>query len=835
MTSPTVCRCSPLSWLCLILFACPGFAQEQPQPPAGLRFNSFGRAMHGRLQPGGWCVVSATVMNTSERPLTARTVATLSGFPDIQNARTLTIFPKSTESFDLYVQVPKVVELETTKELEVSLYQVNNDGEVLLDVKGVPMRNTLRLQVEQSLNRSFTSLNNEPFEQFPWEWPFKEPYHNYEIVVSSRVLSGNNRSTVGYENLLVPLTRMDWKDVGLMTISDTRFFEDATSVEALNQFINDGGRAWIMLDKIPCHLIQPLLGLGNSCEEVDQVEMNRFSVKSHSAAVSFAEDELLVDKDDPVVFKRVAQVGGIVTHSIDGWPAAISMKIGYGEVLLTTLASAGWLRPGSESDDPQLSTSFRMAPWGLPFALEVHESRLAQPIPESVGYPLELVGNPVLPRTLVGLILLGFIVVLVGAGVVFLRLGELSRLGYVAPLLSAVAGGGLLLGSTWIRRDIPETLSRLQLIQVTQDGRTAMVREQSAVHLDASVAMKLVGNVDGYVITDPTLQSGIKRFDVGDIQNWELSNIAWPPGSWRYQTTQLIETPRLKATGTLDEAGLTINLPSELPTIEDPVIGFAPGVPMIGKLDGQSVTADGRLMAEGDRWIDGTLISDEQRRRIDVYQQFFSGDDRHLPPRNTLFGWSTPWDGARWDYNELTEVGSSLVGIPLRLLRPPVGKTILVPAGLIQLRKDSREAGQTSAYNAKSGKWSTDLSLGIDAHLQFVLPPEVLPFQARELNLELNIKAPHRIVRLVCRSANGEPIEIVALDGPSVPWKGTITDPSILADALDGAVDITLEISERTDIAPGESSSSHVTWAIDAFRASAIGTRLSEAEQLLTQ
>ncbi len=822
-----------LALLCLQLIACPALAQDQSTPPPGLRFFSFGRAIHGRLQPGGWLVLTITLQNTSSQTLNARAVATLSGLPDTQNARTLTLFPDTTETFELYVLVPQAIDQLKTAEVDVSLYQVEDGVERLLDVQGVPMRNNLKLQVEQTNNLAFTSLNDEPLPKFQWEWPFVEAFYNYEVIVASRVLSRNPRSMASFEHLQLPLTRMDWKDVGLMTISDSRFFEDAAAVETLSQFINDGGRAWFMLDEIPCHLVQPLLGQGNTCAEVDQIELNRFAVEVHSAAVDLLESDRLVDHDAPIVFKRVVHVGGTASHTIDGWPAAIWMKVGYGEVLLTTLASRGWLRPGSESTEQQEFTRFRMTPWGLPLALEVHESRLEQPISEAISYPLELVGNPVLPRHLVGMILLAFISLLVGVGVACFRLGELSKLGLYAPLLAMLAGGGLVLSSTWIRRDIPETVSRLQLIQVNQHGRTAAVREQSAVHLTASAAMNLVSQADGYAITDSAVQSGIKRFNVGDTRQWQLSNMAWPPGSWRYQSIQLVDTPPLVATGRLNVDGLTIDLPSELKAFEDPVIGFSPGVPMIGKLEGQQIRADGSLMAEGERWISDTLISNEQRRRIDVYRKFFDGDSRHLPPRRTLFGWSKPWDGAKWDNSNLTEVGSAMIGLPLRLLRPPVGQQVLIPAGLIQLRKDPREISQTSAFNSKTGKWSTDMGLGISSNVQFLLPPEVLPFRAESLSMELNIKAPHRQVRLTSRAVGRDPIEIVSLASPSVPWKGVITDPRILSDALDGTLDLSLEISERTDIGPDDSPSSVVTWQIDAFRASAIGTRLSEADQLL--
>ena len=96
------------------------------------------------------------------------------------------------------------------------------------------------------------------------------------------------------------------------------------------------------------------------------------------------------------------------------------------------------------------------------------------------------------------------------------------------------------------------------------------------------------------------------------------------------------------------------------------------------------------------------------------------------------------------------------------------------------------------------------------------------------MTLELDVKAPHRTVRISAELDGQPPLEIVQLDGPSVPWRGEVSDPRILASARDGIVDILLEVSGRNDLKDGEQTSTVVTWQIDSFRASFRGSRIKE-------
>ena len=252
---------------------------------------------------------------------------------------------------------------------------------------------------------------------------------------------------------------------------------------------------------------------------------------------------------------------------------------------------------------------------------------------------------------------------------------------------------------------------------------------------------------------------------------------------------------------------------------------------MVGRVQAGTVVADGELMATGERWVFDSLITDEQRRRLAVYQEFFGRKEERLPPFKSLLGWTDVWPAVQSSAEELTVAGGALVSIPVRLLRPQANTPLLIPAGMLRLIKDPMDTGQAPAYDEPSGQWANEMSLGSRLGLQLVLPPEVLPFQAEGIELYLSVRAPSRVVRIIAgipgEAGVLEEIELARLDSPSMPWQGQVTDPRILASVADGTLDVILEISRRTDIEFEENATSFVAWRIDALRGSMRGSRLS--------
>lgn len=810
-------------WIVYLCLLCGGPADAQENREKGLRFNSLARVAQTRVKADGIAVLKATVTNSGSDPAEGTLVANVMGVTDNQSARKVSLAGGESNAYELYIQMPESLVGQNMVEIKVTLVEQYGDQEVIVSTGGRPAEHELTLSVDRLPTLAALIMDQEPDSQPFWYWPPLQPHASYELSVASRVDAGNSRETANFESSALPVNTSDWDLMDVTILSDENALADASFVESLKRFVSSGGKLWIMLDRISTDSVRPLLGAGQTCETLDEIELNDFVVEVSGSITRLEESDRTVNSDQPFTMKRVLHSGGRVTHTIDGWPAAIWMPVGYGEILLTTLDCNAMIvdRP-SPSLDMRMYAAYTTQMWARQLVLDVNAGRYDVPLNDKTDYALQQIGNPVVPRAWVARALVGFCLLLAIIGGRLAWVGELSLLGAIVPVVSLLFGVVLMIASTYVRKDVPESNAKLQLIQVVEDGNSALVREKGAVHLEGEASMQLVSSVDGHATVAAEMASGIPRYTTTDFQEWELSNRAWSSGTWRYNADYVLPTSEMVAQAQVTEKGVELKLPDSLSQLEDPVFTFAVGDPMLCSTNENGLTCDGSLEADGERWITGTIISNEQQRRLQVYQQFFKADDRVGQLSHVLYGWTAPWgDGPKWS-KDLEINGGSLVAMPVRLQRPPGGKPIYVPHGLVQLQRDPDKTGQTSAFNERTGKWTKELTYAAEADLQFTLPPELLPFSASELDLVLDIKAPNRNVRLLA-NVGSERVEVVALQSPSIPWQATITQPEILEDMRDGVLKMTLEVSERTDVSSTAAASSVVAWEIDRFRMSVRG------------
>ncbi len=795
----------------------------------GLHFNSMGRLPQTIVYPGGMLVLQARLSNYSSTPESGVVVVTVDGVQDQQSARRVTLEPQSTRQVPLYIQVPNSVAGKQRVEVHAVLYVEAGGQEVIQDQNGEPAEQRLVLNVERLPSQAALILDPEPPRQNSWLWPLPSPHWSYELVIGSRVDAGASRLTASFDRGNYPLNRGDWASIKLMVIAQPECLDDAALVDALKGYVAEGGRVWVMLDHVPCDRIRPLLGVGQAVEQVDAVELNAGIVQIYGSYMDLAEKDRRIDSDQPYRMVRVVQQGGRVTHAIDGWPIAIWMPYGYGEILLTTLDAQAWLHPRMGQDaatDATMQAAYATRPWAHQVALDVNASLGARPLEEEVDYPAQHIGNPVVPRAWVAAALVGFCLSLAGLAAWTWMAGDLSRLAWGAPVAAGLFSACLLSLAGYMRRDVQEGQARLQILQFVEDGSQAIVREQAAVYLTGEAEMALESEYDGQARAGDEISTGIRRYEVDDFQHWSLTSRSWPAGMWRYRSDFALPYSDVLADARLTRSGLQIEIPEALGPLEDPVVAFAVGDPMLGQATdgGRVVRADGSLRAEGQRWVSGALISTEQLRRMEVYEQFFAPVERGRPLRRVVHGWiPLPAAGPTWS-RDLARRGFGLVAVPIRLHRPRAGQPIYVPHGLIQLRTATSASGQTSTFNQETGRWARELTMSAHAALQFELPEEILPFDAESVELELDIRAPHRKVRLSCTLPDGSEHELASLASPSIPWKATITDPRVREMLRNGRLPIRLDISQRTDVEQPGQASNVVTWEVRHLLMSLRGT-----------
>jgi hypothetical protein len=796
----------------------------------GLTFSGIRLTTQSRVVPGGILVLVAGVANQGSEFAEGTILITIDEIPHLQSARNVALLPGQREQLDLLVQVPRPAAEHATLHLTAKMMIPYGDSQVILTRDGTPAISTLTIAV--SSGRIMGIAMEPPAPALPtWFWPSPTASSDYDLVAAARVDASRNRMAATFETQPLPLNQVEWSDFDLFVISDATPLNDPAAVDALRQFMTAGGRVWIMLDRVSCHLIRPLLGPDQTCEVVERVEINDFSVVDHRVANQISDQDRMVHSELDIPMVRVLHSGGQVHHWVDGWPASIFMDVGYGQLALTTLGSDAWIeeRLDNTSQDPTLQSGYQVRSWGSHLPFDMNAPRAELPLSQSSDYPLGLIGNPIVPKQWVAIALCGFGAVVAGMGLWLASVRRLVMIGVLVPSVAMMASVSLLLAATWVRRDIPNCVSRLQLIDVSVEGDYALIREQAAVHLDASSAMELHSDTDGIARTSESIDSGVGRYVISDFQRWQMDNADWPPGVWRYESKYAVATSDLVVAGRLTRNGLELQIPSGLPSVvQDPVLEFVTGNPMLCRSSAMAVEVDNHLSIDNGRWIAGTLVSDEQQRRLEIYDEFFQPDERLQRPGRRLYGWTTLWDSANWS-RDLNQLGSALIALPVTLARPATGAEIFIPHGLVQLQRKAGEIGKTSAFNNRTGKWRSEVSTATRAELEFLLPSEVIPFAATAIELELDINAPRRSVTISVPTRAGT-IELASLQSPSLAWTKTITNPDVLHAARDGRLEVVVDVSRPAGTSALSTAANAVTWHIDYFHANLHGSSLARTD-----
>jgi hypothetical protein len=394
------------------------------------------------------------------------------------------------------------------------------------------------------------------------------------------------------------------------------------------------------------------------------------------------------------------------------------------------------------------------------------------------------------------------------------------------PLIALSASIPLAFLAWMQKKDIPSLVSLFQVANFG-DPSGATLRESAAVFTSDSKQMALKSNKGGFAIPDPAMQSGIRTLTTNDFQDWDMSNVSWPTGTWRYTSETSLPSASILARTKFDSRGAHIRMPTSLPSrLKDPVLGFLAGSSCLGVIESssdegnESILVDGSFPAEGDRWTLDSIVDQEQSRRAEIYQKLFDTNDRLAVQTRTLFGWTDLFEsGPQWD-SKLERRGAALVALPVEIDTPPLGEEVFVPYAFIEIR-NAIGVDSSPIFLDAIGKWVSQSSSRSDSQLVFRLPDEIVPIEPTEIEIEWDVSAPRRKVTLSCiRKDSQEGIELVTLNEPSLPWRAKINSPDVLGEFRDGQANLRVEISDDSQVGGS------IPWRVRSLRLSLRGRTL---------
>ncbi len=661
----------------------------------------------------------------------------------------------------------------------------------------------------------------------------------YDLLLAARSQSALSlRTSFFYESPLPFYGEESLEALDCLVIADSRILDEGGALAALRRWLFGGGRVWVLLDQVDPLVVEALLGDEFACYVVDRVGLTQVQIDAGPAGVKVESD--VAQYEQPVELVRVVAADIDVMYTVQGWPAAMLKRYGDGQLLVTTLAPAGWLRTQQRE---------RTLPFGAPASLATAPPPQATPVastalrnlaadffvdprppllPPAALQPIarEYIGYRIPSAGLVVGLLAAFNVLLVGVGIGLVRLGRLDWIGYVIPGAALLVSAVLIQVGRSHREDIPATVAQVQLVQAlpgTDDQRASGV---ASLYSPSTLPAQIAGTHGGWAeMSLPEGAAPTRRLIWTDHQQWRWENLRQPAGlqiaAYQSSTTAV---PRTEATATFSPAGLTGKLlTGGERSPEDVMLVTREGRISIRLSEDGAFTASADGVMSHGQFLSAALLTDEQNRRQRVLAELLAGNRRFdFPDRPHLFFWTQAWDTGIDFGSQLRSIGSTLVAVPLTLVRPAAGAEVVIPAPLIAYRAVGGPDGTaaTGLFDNRQRQW-IERSRPSFAWLEFKIPPLLLPFAPVSAVLVIEVTGPVKQLEIAAYH-DGKLVPLETWQQPVGTLAVRLTDPQHLQLAEGGTLllrvagggPIVEDIIDQPPSAGGQSS----FWRIESLR-----------------
>jgi hypothetical protein len=780
-------------------------AQEGP-----IRFERLGAAEGARQYRGGrWGVVGVDITNASDEPAEVMASVGLEEDGTLRYARKIWVPPKSLRRTWAPLRIPKKTTTNRRQEIYCQLIQSHGGVEQVKsrDYEYEQHTSSLRLVNQPYITGVITDLGDYRTGQT------LDP--RYESVIASRAAASLGRQVALIGSVYLPSLPEAYDAIDQLVIYNDRFAEDPVACAAIRAWLNAGGVIWLHLDRVELAGVAKLLGERFRCEEVDRVELNSVeivTVKKRSGITYTGKR----DFELPAPMVRVAVEDVTVTHEVEGWPAAFTMPYGRGKVIVTAVGGQAWLATPAQARDYSLQGHFDAS---IELSeLSVTDNRVPTPATVDVfsNYLTEQIGYEVVGRTPIVLTLSVFCAFLLTAGIALARRGRLEQMAWVAPLSAVLASLPMIWLGLRSQNSAPSTVVMGQYVEIGDSSNSASVSGALAFYQPEPATVSIGANNGG--VFEPEFQGigeSIRRMVWTDMDRWKWERIRLMGGVRRAEIRHSLRLPEtVEARGAFDESGFRGSLMGGLP-LTDALIA-TPSRPGIAARiqDGEISAAATEQLAEGE-FIAEAILSDEQRRRQQVYQTMFANDsrDRPYPTRRLLLGWTDPFD-LQFEFPEgVRKIGAALVAIPLSIDAPKSGQRMLIPSSFVHLQTvagPSGVAGGSPLYNMRTGQW-VEAKSASQIWLRCSPPAELLPAKIDKAVIRMKATIPSRKLT-IASFTNGQVAPVFERANVIGPIEITIDGANSLA--LDSENGFLLGIMVSEEVDPSKQAGG-VQWKVD--------------------
>lgn len=726
---------------------------------------------------GRWTTLDVQASNPTDEDVEKIISVTFGGSGGRQFARRLWVPAHSERTTWLPVEVPPRGDGQSTRLTYTTIIIDAADGAEVLSRRDGDMlttENYLRLADDPVPSGVYVDqlwmLDAEAAEVEGDEWK--------RVLASARAGLGLPEGQQDFYGSFLPPWRTTLRGLDVLVLASDRIVDDTAGLAALRAWVRDGGRLWIGLDAVQPATLTAILGDAARIDVVDRVPLDLFTIEAIDRAGEQTTKDL-VDLEQPVDFVRVVTDHPDVSCRIDGWPAAIWVPFGDGEILLTTLGPRGWMSPQDATASAGLLVTGKRLLQGRPVPLE--PLRLTPMLEQQIGYRIP-------PRSLAAVILGGHCAALALAGGAWLARGRLGRLGWFVPAASATAAAVLAgVGAAGSTR-VPATVAQAEIVRLGAQTDEALVDGTAAVYDRQSRD----------VAWEADQRQWLLPLNRGGATADRLVFLDDDVATTRATSTHAGSVDLLAITGDRPLAG-QVGVRARfgpnglegrihdggLGGIEDPVI-VAPPRPALGVALADDGTfgagVDDTLAA--DQYSRDTILTEVSRRRQDAVRRLLMNADEFTAAtgqESASAGWSTtlplrdrPWlvfwcrpPEDRWRYPDGFALEREALAImPLDLDRTPADTPFRIPGTFLPARVGTGRMGRSSAYDARSGSWVKGLTSATATMLRFQVPASVLPCRLERGRLTVRLVAPRRTFS-VSAFRGGEPVVLAEVAEPT--------------------------------------------------------------------
>lgn len=757
----------------MALLPCPA-APAQERAVAPLR---LGGVVPGSLRTSAtesWGLYDFNLTNLSDEDQSARVLAFFPQRPDVQYGRDVWIPAHSALSSWMLLGPAAPSQSENVCDLQMLLYDRSDGKERLLLPPGE----------ERIRSRGVLFRRRDPFtvilldEGVPPEEDLGQlPQPESRDEESLRLALGFRlaRTLSDYvpkvnPGFLPPMTEA-FDGIDHFILASNRIARDPAGMKALRHWLEQGGKVWVMLDRVEADAIAPLLGDALDFQIVDRVGLTSFRVRHSAAGQHPIADARLQHHDRPVEFVRVLlPAHEQVKYLLDGWPVWFTRSIGRGKVMISTLGPRGWFHERSNRDPKSPYPNFTSFP--VPesplndLAWELHHQTSGPPLAVESFQPLltEEIGYSVVGRSLVVLVFGGFLLAVLALGIGLRRSRRPELVGWLAPAAALATASIFVVAGETSRRTVPPTVAVAQVVHAVSGKEEASIHGLMAVYRPDSGAAELGATRGGFLdLNAEGLEGQTRRRVVTDLYAWHWENLALPAGMRlaRFQTAVTTAKP-IAALARFGPEGIEGRLEAgPLQELSDALLATPTGrnVAVSLRPDG-TFHAGSQDVLPKEQFLASAVLNDRQQRRQNIYREFLKPPGpEYLQGRNVLLAWAKPLDTHFHIAPEARLEGSALVVVPLRFERPAPGERVTIPGPFLSYQR---------ILNGAPTRPPLTMNLGIDMDLRFQLPVEVLPFQVERARFLVKIDAPGR--RFTISGQDGAKfVEIYRAESPLDP------------------------------------------------------------------